>query len=228
MTATTPDDAPDAPKPGRAGAFACDAPSPPEPAPAAAPVEIRIMKRRADFLAAARARRWNAPGMVVQARERAGDEGPAGVARVGYTCSKKVGNAVARNRAKRRLRAAAALVLPGRARAGWDYVLIGRAEATAARPFAQLTRDLETALDKLHAGKGAPGGPRRGAKTAPASGAGKDAAAGGGRVSGAGARETPAKGLAKGGAKDAPEGPRNGAGNDARKGAAPQPREADA
>jgi ribonuclease P protein component len=70
---------------------------------------------------------------------------------VGYTCSKKVGGAVQRNRAKRRLRALAAEGLPGRARDGWDYVLIGRAETTAARPFPKLRDDLEFALAKVHA-----------------------------------------------------------------------------
>jgi len=92
--------------------------------------------------------------MIVQARRRRPDEPHQG-ARVGYTCSKKVGNAVARNRAKRRLRAAAALALRPAARDGWDYVLIGRAQATAAAPFAALLDDLRAALDRLHA-------PRRG------------------------------------------------------------------
>ena len=68
-----------------------------------------------------------------------------GAIRVGYTCSKKVGNAVARNRAKRRLRAAARAVLPERGVPGWDYVLIGRPEVTAARPFASLCDDLASA-----------------------------------------------------------------------------------
>jgi len=104
---------------------------------------IEPIRRRADFLAVARARRVAAPGMVVQARDR----GAAGPARLGLTCSRKVGNAVARNRAKRRLRAAARAVLPGAARPGWDYVLIGR---QAARPMAELSSDLARALARLH------------------------------------------------------------------------------
>jgi ribonuclease P protein component len=58
---------------------------------------------------------------------------------------------VTRNRAKRRLRAAAAEVLPAQAVAGWDYVLVGRPDATVGRPFPQLLDDLRTALGRVHA-----------------------------------------------------------------------------
>ena len=92
--------------------------------------------------------------MMVQARKRdegeaAGDDLPG--IRVGFTCSKKVGNAVARNRAKRRLREAARLELPVHGRPGWDYVLIGRRDVTAERSFERLRGDLVRALEKLHA-----------------------------------------------------------------------------
>ncbi|MDF1707792.1 MAG: ribonuclease P protein component [Paracoccaceae bacterium] len=113
-----------------------------------APV-IHVMKIRADFLRCARAGRQGTAGMMVQARQRRADEPVSGI-RVGFTCTKKVGNAVARNRAKRRLREVARMVLPDHGRDGWDYVLIGREGATAARPFEDLKRDLISALKKLH------------------------------------------------------------------------------
>ena len=110
--------------------------------------KLEILKNREDFLACARARRRGTSGMMVQARKR--DETGSNT-RVGFTCSKKVGNAVARNRAKRRLREVARLVLPTYGRPGWDYVLIGRSGTTAARPFAALQEDLVQALERLHA-----------------------------------------------------------------------------
>ena len=88
-------------------------------------------------------------GFTLQARARPEGEGPG--LRVGFTCSKKVGNSVARNRAKRRLREAARAVLPVEGREGWDYVLIGRPEVTAALPFDQLLSDLRAALARVHA-----------------------------------------------------------------------------
>ncbi|MCL4159843.1 UNVERIFIED_CONTAM: hypothetical protein GTU68_017970, partial [Idotea baltica] len=73
-------------------------------------------------------------------------EGSVEGIRIGYTCSKKVGNAVARNRAKRRLREVARVVLPQNGKTGHDYVLIGRRNATADLPFSQLLCDMEKAL----------------------------------------------------------------------------------
>ena len=75
-------------------------------------------------------------------------------ARIGYTVSKRVGKAVARNRAKRRLRAAAADVMPATAQPGTDYVLIGR-QATLERPYRALKQDLESALKRLKLHRGA-------------------------------------------------------------------------
>ncbi|MBC8158950.1 MAG: ribonuclease P protein component [Alphaproteobacteria bacterium] len=117
------------------------------------PAVLRL-KRRPEFLrVAATRRRWVAPGLIVQARwrraeEKIGFDGP--LVRVGFTVSRKVGSAVARNRARRRLKAAANLVFPTHARAGCDLVVIGRA-ATLARPFDALIADLKTALKRLDA-----------------------------------------------------------------------------
>ena len=107
---------------------------------------LTVMTKRADFLAAARARRVSTPAFTLQWRTRDDGDGK----RVGFTCSKKVGNAVARNRAKRRLREAARLVLPQSGHDGYDYVLIGRKDSTASRDFADLCNDLRSALAKAH------------------------------------------------------------------------------
>lgn len=134
------------------GLIAADPPRPPAGVADPGCPAITILKRRADFLRAASARRQGTAGFLLQARQRREGEPVAdGTIRVGFTCSKKLGNAVARNRAKRRLRALAREILPGGARPGWDYVLVGRPEATASREFALLRGDLLSALQRVHA-----------------------------------------------------------------------------
>lgn len=75
----------------------------------------------------------------------------ASAARIGFTVTKKLGNAVTRNRIKRRLRAAAGQALPGLVRDGHDYVLIGR-QGTITRDFGALKGDLTSALKRFHRG----------------------------------------------------------------------------
>lgn len=117
---------------------------------------IETLRKRRDFLGAASARRQGTAGFLVQARRRDPDEADPELVRVGFTCSRKVGNAVTRNRARRRLRAVARAILPLRAQPGWDYVLVGRPGATVARDFADLERDLDEALVRIHSRAGGP------------------------------------------------------------------------
>ncbi len=110
---------------------------------------IQRLTRRSEFLKVAAGRRKSvAPGLILQALAQA--EGPEATSnlRVGFTASRKVGNAVARNRARRRLRAAAAQVLPDHAAMGHDYVVIARLE-TLELPFAELLGDLTAGLKRL-------------------------------------------------------------------------------
>ena len=115
---------------------------------------VKRLKRRREFLRVqGAARKWVAPGLIVQARRREDGDGerePKSGFRVGLPISVKVGNAVRRNRARRRLRAVADRVMPGHAMPGQDYVLIARAE-TVNRPFVALAGDLEAALRGLGA-----------------------------------------------------------------------------
>ena len=113
-----------------------------------------VLTKRAQFLAVAATRKRVAmPTVVVQIRRQTETEIADGapVVRYGLTASKKVGNAVARNRARRRLRALAWSVLPMAVPSHHDVVLIARAE-TATCPAVQLRRDLEAALGRLARG----------------------------------------------------------------------------
>jgi ribonuclease P protein component len=132
---------------------------------------MKTLTARADFLRLARGRKAALPGLLLQASPTPPEHIPAkpllaksGLAksgaflRVGYTASRKVGIAVVRNRAKRRLREAARALLPRLGRPFHDYVLIGRAE-TVNRPFALILTDLETALKRVHGGASNEQGP---------------------------------------------------------------------
>lgn len=102
------------------------------------------LKRRAEFLRAASAGRRTAVGGVVLQALKRGDDLPV---RIGFTVTKKVGNAVIRNRTRRRLKEAARLLLKDHAPAGYDLVLIGR-DSTRGRRFSALQADLRKALQR--------------------------------------------------------------------------------
>jgi ribonuclease P protein component len=114
----------------------------------------RLKKRSQFLLVAGKGRRWATPGLVLQALRPPRDAAEAPALRVGLTASRKVGIAVVRNRARRRLREAARQVLAIHAAPG-DYVMIARGE-TATRDFAQLLGDVETALKRLGAWRDPP------------------------------------------------------------------------
>ena len=107
---------------------------------------MQRIKRRQDFVAAAKALYQAQTSIVLQFRDRQ----DSSAARIGFTCTKKLGNAVTRNRIKRRIKEAARLALPQLARNGADYVVIGRSAAEN-RPFELLQSDLISAMQRLHA-----------------------------------------------------------------------------
>lgn len=133
------------------------------------------LKKRRDFLAAAKAERAGVSSFLMQGRDR----GDGGEVRVGFTVTKKTGNSVVRNRIRRRLREAVRRVLPEAGHPGFDYVLVAR-EATLRTPFDSLLSEMERAVRKLHAPKASkdkarsrPNQPRVAKESLPAS---KDAA----------------------------------------------------
>jgi ribonuclease P protein component len=104
-----------------------------------------VITKRSDFLAANRGKRFATPGFVLLVRDRQDDD-PA--KRLGITITKKVGNAVVRNRMRRRFRELAREMLGEKGKAGADHVLIGR-DGGIERDFGELRADLTKALGKL-------------------------------------------------------------------------------
>jgi ribonuclease P protein component len=122
-----------------------DASTTSDPNTAATPLAIERMRKRPQFLACAKAPSCAKGAVVIQARPR---EDGLPVVRTGFTATRKVGNAVVRNRARRRLREAARLLLPDLGRPGFDYVFIARG-GTAERPWVRLLDDVKSALIRL-------------------------------------------------------------------------------
>jgi ribonuclease P protein component len=108
---------------------------------------IERLKKRADFLACAKAPSCARGAVVVQARPRSDDQP---LVRAGFTATKRIGGSVQRNRAKRRMREAARLLLPDLGRPGVDYVFIARGGVTT-RPWVRLLDDMKSALIRLAA-----------------------------------------------------------------------------
>jgi ribonuclease P protein component len=109
---------------------------------------MQRLRHRADFLATAAAVKVSTKAFIVQMRDRRDGE----PARIGFTVSKKVGNAVERNRVRRRLREIVRHASEEAARPGHDYVLVGRRAGLSA-PFGGLLEDFKSALRRLHAGR---------------------------------------------------------------------------
>jgi ribonuclease P protein component len=109
--------------------------------------QVVRLKRRREYLAVAGSReRWVTPAFVLQAGPRPGAAAPE--IGLGFTASRRVGKAVARNRARRRLAEAARLILPDQAKPGYNYVIVAR-PAVLTWPFERLLTDLSTAFARI-------------------------------------------------------------------------------
>ena len=109
--------------------------------------ELGRLRKRAEFLRARGGRSWAARSLVLQARQRPGDAADA--PRFGFTATKRLGSAVQRNRARRRLKEAVRRIAPRDARGGFDYVVIAR-QPVLSHAFPDIVKDLQTALKKVH------------------------------------------------------------------------------
>ena len=114
-------------------------------------LKIERLKKRPEFLACAKAPYCGRGAVLIQALAR--DAEP--LVRVGFTATKRIGGAVERNRAKRRLREAARLLLPELASPGFDYVFVARGGVTT-RPWPRLLDDVKSALIRLAADRDRP------------------------------------------------------------------------
>ena len=111
------------------------------------PPDLKVLRVRAQFLACAKGRRASSATLNLQGLDRRDTDPVIGF---GVTATKKVGNAVARNRAKRRLRAIAREILPTHGRPGWNYVLVARPETTGTCAYDTLRQNLLATLERVH------------------------------------------------------------------------------
>ena len=108
---------------------------------------IERLKNRSDFLRTAKGKTVHKKAFVLQGRSRSDSSTNI---RIGFTCTKKVGNAVLRNLAKRRLREVAQNIFPNNGVDGWDYVLVGKKDFTTKLSFEMMIKDLTQALQQIH------------------------------------------------------------------------------
>lgn len=111
-------------------------------------ISLGRLKKRSEFLRVRGGRSWRAASLVLQARERGTEDCP-GVARFGFTATKRLGGAVTRNRARRRLKETVRAIAGDRARPGYDYVVIAR-QGALTRKFGDMQKDLGVAFERVH------------------------------------------------------------------------------
>ena len=110
---------------------------------------LESLRKRRDFIAMRSGRRQHSLSFVLQMRERCVDNLAVAGIRIGYTVTKKIGNAVERNRIKRRMRAVVHLIMPIYARQAHDYVLIGK-RAALNTEFKTMVAELSSSLNRVH------------------------------------------------------------------------------
>lgn len=112
-------------------------------------MNLVTLKKRAEFLRVRGGARWATPSFVIEAKRRPESGAPDEAPRFGFTVTKKLGNAVVRNRIRRRLKSLIRGLGDNRADPAFDYVIIARSDSFI-RPFKQLAADLDIALNKIH------------------------------------------------------------------------------
>ncbi len=116
-------------------------------------IPLGRLKKRAEFLRLRNGRAWRTSSFVLQARRRSAGPPPSGeTTRFGFTATRRLGNAVTRNRARRRLKETVRLVASAHARPGYDYVVIARRGAVT-QPFDHIQKELRQALEGIHSEK---------------------------------------------------------------------------